>query len=110
MPSPSLAGSLSFYEDFPYAWWTGLSGPDAMADQGVELPAGLVHGGPLRGHQRPAGAQGWPGCGSMPARSQRLFDDEQGMLDAVTSYAARIADDGRVGSGAAERYWAVVRS
>jgi len=41
---------------------------------------------------------------------QRLFEDEQGMLDAVTSFAARIADDGRVGNGAAERYWAVVRS
>jgi LmbE family N-acetylglucosaminyl deacetylase len=41
---------------------------------------------------------------------QRLFDDEQDMLDAVTGYAARIAEAGRVGSGAAERYWAVVRS
>ena len=27
MPNPSLVGRLSFYEDFPYAWWSGFSGP-----------------------------------------------------------------------------------
>ena len=41
---------------------------------------------------------------------QRLFDSEQGMLDAVTGYAARVAQAGGVGTGAAERYWSVVRS
>ena len=41
---------------------------------------------------------------------QRLFDSEQGMLDAVTGYAARVAEAGGVGTGAAERYWSVVRS
>ena len=41
---------------------------------------------------------------------QRLFDSEQAMLDAVTGYAARVAQAGAVGSGAAERYWGVVRS
>ena len=31
-------------------------------------------------------------------------------LDAVTGYAARVAEAGGVGTGAAERYWSVVRS
>ena len=41
---------------------------------------------------------------------QRLFDDEQGLLDEVAGYAARVAQAGQVGSGAAERYWGVVRT
>ncbi|MGD8682500.1 MAG: hypothetical protein PVG27_01010, partial [Chloroflexota bacterium] len=40
---------------------------------------------------------------------QRLFDSEQGMLDAVTGYARRVAQAGGVGTGAAERYWSVIR-
>jgi LmbE family N-acetylglucosaminyl deacetylase len=109
MPSPSLAGSVSFYEDFPYAWWTGLSGPEAMADQGVELPAGLV----MEARYADISDQlerKLAGLRLYASQVQRLFEDEQGMLDAVTSFGARIADDGRVGNGAAERYWAVVRS
>ena len=35
----------------------------------------------------------------------RLFDDEQAMLDAVAGFAARTAQAGGLGSGAAERYW-----
>ncbi len=31
------------------------------------------------------------------------------MLDAVTGFAASVAGSGGVGTGAAERYWAVVR-
>jgi hypothetical protein len=31
------------------------------------------------------------------------------MLDAVTGYARRVAQAGGVGTGAAERYWSVIR-
>jgi LmbE family N-acetylglucosaminyl deacetylase len=109
MPSPGLAGRLSFYEDFPYAWWTGFSGPQALSEQGVELPTGL------RMEARYADISDQlerkvAGLRVYASQVQRLFDDDQAMLDAVTGFAARIADDGRVGGGAAERYWAVVRS
>jgi LmbE family N-acetylglucosaminyl deacetylase len=109
MPSPSLAGRLSFYEDFPYAWWTGLSGAQALSEQGVELPTGLLMEARYADisdqlERKVAGLRVYA------SQVQRLFDDEQSMLDAVTGFAARIADDGRVGSGAAERYWAVLRS
>ena len=44
------------------------------------------------------------------SQAQRLFDGEQGMLDAVTGFASRTAEAGGVGGGAAERYWSVVRA
>ncbi len=109
MPSPGLAGRLSFYEDFPYAWWTGLTGRQALSGQGVGLPAGLH----LEARYADISDQlerKVAGLRLYASQLQRLFEDEQSMLDAVTGYAARIADDGRVGGGAAERYWAVVRS
>ena len=39
----------------------------------------------------------------------RLFESDQGMLDDLAGYHARVALAGGVGSGAAERYWGVVR-
>ena len=31
MPGPDWAGTVAFYEDFPYAWWDGLQPPDRPA-------------------------------------------------------------------------------
>ena len=109
MPSPSLAGRLSFYEDFPYAWWNGLSGAAGAFGAGSGAAAGL------RMEARYADISDQlerkaAGLRVYASQVQRLFDDDQAMLDAVTGFAARIADDGRVGGGAAERYWAVLRS
>ena len=42
MPAPSLTGVVSFYEDFPYAWWSGFSGPADMAGLEIDMPAGLA--------------------------------------------------------------------
>ncbi|MFV2064131.1 MAG: PIG-L family deacetylase, partial [Chloroflexota bacterium] len=42
MPAPDMAARISFYEDFPYAWWSGFSGIGGLADQGVGLPAGVA--------------------------------------------------------------------
>jgi LmbE family N-acetylglucosaminyl deacetylase len=109
MPNPSLVGSLSFYEDFPYAWWTGESGPEALAGQAVELSASFV----MEARYADISDQlerKIAGLKLYASQVQRLFDDEQGMLDAVTGFAARVAQAGGVGSGVAERYWAVVRS
>jgi len=109
MPSPSFVGGLSFYEDFPYAWWNGHSGPEALSSQGVELPATFV----MEARYADISDQlerKVAGLRMYASQVQRLFDDDQGMLDAVTGFAARVAEAGRVGSGAAERYWAVLRA
>ena len=109
MPAPSMAGSISFYEDFPYAWWSGFSGATTMASDAIDLPAGLV----LESRYSDISDQlerKNAGLKVYASQVQRLFDSEQGMLDAVTGYAARVAEAGGVGTGAAERYWGIVRS
>jgi hypothetical protein len=109
MPAPDMAPLLSFYEDFPYAWWSDFTGPADLAGQDIHLPAGFVLEARYADisdqvERKNAGLKMYAG------EVQRLFDDEQGMLDAVTGYAARMAGAGGVGTGAAERYWSVVRS
>ena len=109
MPAPSLSDAVSFYEDFPYAWWSGFDGHADMAGLDIELPAG--HGLEARYsdisdtiERKSAGLKMYPSV------IQQLFEDEQAMLDAVAGYGARVAQAGGVGSGVAERYWSVVRS
>ena len=56
MPGPDMVGSLSFYEDFPYAWWNDFSGVADLPD--LETAGGHLARAAQRGHQRHAGAQG----------------------------------------------------
>ena len=81
----------------------------AVSGQDIDVPAGLALEARYADisdqlERKNAGLRMYAG------EVQRLFDDEQGMLDAVTGYAARVAAAGGVGTGAAERYWSVVRS
>ncbi len=109
MPAPDMTGRLSFYEDFPYAWWSGFAGLADLADQDIEVPPGLGLEARYADisdqlERKNAGLKMYAG------QVQRLFDSEQGMFDAVAGYAARVADAGGVRTGAAERYWGVVRA
>lgn len=109
MPAPSMAGRVSFYEDFPYAWWNDFAGLADLADQDIAVPAGLALEARYADisdqlERKAAGLKMYAG------QMQRLFESEQSLLDAVTGYAARVAAAGGVGTGAAERYWSVVRS
>jgi LmbE family N-acetylglucosaminyl deacetylase len=109
MPGPPMAGRVSFYEEFPYAWWNGQSAPEAIAEQAVELPPDLV----LEARYADISDQlerKIAGLRLYRSQVERLFETEQGMLDAVTGFAARVAAAGGVGSGAAERYWSAVRA
>jgi LmbE family N-acetylglucosaminyl deacetylase len=109
MPSPSLLGSMSFYEDFPYAWWSGFSGLDETSRQETGLPDSLV----LEARYADVSDQlerKIAGLKVYASQVQHLFSSEQGMLDAVTGFAARVAESGGIGTGAAERYWGVVRA
>jgi LmbE family N-acetylglucosaminyl deacetylase len=109
MPTPAWTGRMSFYEDFPYAWWSGFSGLADLSGQVIEVPKGLA----LEARYADISDQlerKNAGLKVYASQVQRLFESEQGMLDAVTGYAARVAEAGGVGTGAAERYWSVVRS
>ncbi len=104
MPGPDMAGHLSFYEDFPYAWWSDFSGPDPLD---IELPTGVDLEARYSDisevmEQKAAGIRLYA------SQIQRLFESDQGMLDDLAGYHARIALAGGV-EGFAERYWSATR-
>ncbi len=108
MPGPDLAGRVSFYEDFPYAWWNDFTGLGDLPSEVIGLPEGLRLEARYAeiAEQMDRKAAGIRVYGSQIVR---LFEGDQGMLDDLAGYAARVAAAGAVGTGAAERYWSVVR-
>lgn len=104
MPGPDLVGHLSFYEDFPYAWWQDFQGPESWPEGTLELPAG-VHLTARYADITEQLDRKAAGLKLYASQIVRLFESEQGMLDDLTGYAARIAFAGGI-PGAAERYWA----
>jgi LmbE family N-acetylglucosaminyl deacetylase len=107
MPGPDFAGSLTFYEDFPYAWWTDFPGVNQW-DTPFQLPAGMELE-PRYGDITEAMDQKIAGVRLYASQIRRLFESDQGLLDALYGYHSRIALAGGV-PGYAERYWAPVRT
>ncbi len=106
MPAPSFVGRLSFYEDFPYAWWRDFSGP-GRDGLDMDLPAGVALEPQYADitdemDRKAAGIQLYS------SQLPRLFDSDQGLLDDLAGYHARVALAGGV-SGYAERYWSTVK-
>jgi LmbE family N-acetylglucosaminyl deacetylase len=107
MPAPAFVGRVSFYEDFPYAWWNDFDGQAGGTGLGLDLPPGVAIEPEYSDiseviDRKAAGLQLY--ASQLP----RLFDSEQGMLDDLFGYHARVALAGGV-SGYAERYWATVK-
>lgn len=107
MPGPGFVGRLSFYEDFPYAWWSDFAGPTDTGLQGLDLPAGVVleaqYSDIADVMERKAA-----GLSLYASQMPRLFESEQQMLDDLAGFHARTALAGGT-NGYAERYWATVR-
>ena len=108
MPGPDWAGIVTFYEDFPYAWWGGFSRLE-------DLPDGALGGLPADVSIVPEFADvteqvEWKISGVSIYASQldRLFGGTTQMATAVRAYDRRVAVLGGV-SGFAERYWASTR-
>ncbi len=108
MPGPDMAGRLSFYEDFPYAWWSDFGGPLDLSASELGLPRGVElearYADIAEQFERKAA-----GLRVYASQIQRLFASDQGMLDDLAGYHHRVAVAGGVGSGFAERYWSTVR-
>ena len=107
MPGPDWAGIVSFYEDFPYAWWNDFR---YLADLGGGL-AGL----PADVSVVPEFADisesiEWKISGISIYASQldRLFGGLKPMAEGVRSFGRREAGLGGI-PGFAERYWASTR-
>jgi LmbE family N-acetylglucosaminyl deacetylase len=107
MPGPEYAGIVTFYEDFPYAWWRDFGsladlGPEALA----ELPAnvGLSPGYADIGDQI---ERKITGINLYASQIDRLFNGTKEMARQVRAYGAKVGalqGDG----GVAERYWSTV--
>jgi LmbE family N-acetylglucosaminyl deacetylase len=109
MPGPDYAGIVTFYEDFPYAWWSGFSGiqdlpPTAFAD----LPSGVG----LTPEYADIGDQierKITGINLYASQIDRLFTGTKEMARQVRAYGAKVASlNGS--AGVAERYWSTVRA
>lgn len=108
MPGPEYAGTVVFYEDFPYALWSDFRtidqlGPDAFADLPRDVsvfPAFTDIGDQIE--------RKITGISIYESQVERLFDDRRQMADAVRSYGAALGVLGDV-AGAAERYWRTSR-
>ncbi len=104
MPGPEYAGTVVFYEDFPYSWWNDFRtldqlGPDALAGLPPNVsvfPAFADIGDQIE--------RKITGISIYESQMERLFDDTRAMADAVRSYGAALGVVGDVG-GPAERYW-----
>jgi len=106
MPAPSLVGKLAFYEDFPYAWWHDFDGQPAQVGLTLELPAGVAIE-PDYSDITEVMERKVAGLRLYASQLPRLFESEQGLLDDIYGYHARVALAGSI-PGYAERYWATV--
>jgi LmbE family N-acetylglucosaminyl deacetylase len=105
MPGPGFVGRVSFYEDFPYAWWSdGSTLSDAQA---LDLPAG-VNVEAQYSDISDVLARKAAGIRVYASQLPRLFESDQSMLDDLYGFHARVALAGGV-RGFAERYWATVK-
>jgi LmbE family N-acetylglucosaminyl deacetylase len=105
MPGPDYAGIVTFYEDFPYAWWNDFRRLD-------DLP-----GTPLAGLPTDISVTAEfaditdqierkiMGINIYESQLARLFDGTPQMADSVRAYGRAMAELGSV-DGVAERYWA----
>jgi hypothetical protein len=105
MPGPEYAGIVTFYEDFPYAWWNHF-------DRLEELPPGVFDDVPPDVAIAPEFAdigdqleRKISGIALYDSQMDRLFGGTKDMARQVRAYGRKVALLGG-GSGAAERYWA----
>jgi LmbE family N-acetylglucosaminyl deacetylase len=108
MPGPDYAGTVVFYEDFPYAYWNEFRRIEQLGvDINAALPVdvGLV---PTYADITDQEERKITGIGMYASQIERLFDDTAAMANAVRVYGRTMAEFGGV-PGAAERYWVTGR-
>jgi LmbE family N-acetylglucosaminyl deacetylase len=108
MPGPEYAGVVTYYEDFPYAWWNDFKRLD-------DLPAGALAGLPTNVGLTPEYAditetveRKIAGLTLYESQLERLFGGAGQMGDAVRGFGTKVASLGGL-PGLAERYWASSR-
>jgi LmbE family N-acetylglucosaminyl deacetylase len=108
MPGPEYAGTVVFYEDFPYAYWNDFRhldqlGPDALAGVPSRVSVFPVYADIDDQIERKI-----TGINIYQSQLERLFDGPREMANAVRSYGVATGISGDV-AGPAERYWRTSR-
>ena len=108
MPGPEYAGIVTYYEDFPYAWWNDFRRleelpPDAFA--GLPADVGLT---PEYADISDVVERKITGLTLYESQLERLFGGADQMGDAVRGFGTKVASLGGL-AGFAERYWASSR-
>jgi hypothetical protein len=108
MPGPDWASRISFYEDFPYAWWSEFNAQGGLpAEYSAELPADVALTPEIVDTSAVIETK-IQGISLYESQTPHLFGSLEKMADAVRGHGARVAlDAGR--SGSAERYWSALR-
>jgi LmbE family N-acetylglucosaminyl deacetylase len=108
MPGPEYAGTVVFYEDFPYAWWNDFRTLD-------DLEPGAFRDLPSNVSLFPAYAdisdqieRKITGIDIYKSQIERLFEGTRAMADSVRSHGAALGIVGDI-AGPAERYWRTSR-
>jgi LmbE family N-acetylglucosaminyl deacetylase len=104
MPGPEYAGIVTFYEDFPYAWWNDFGHiGDLPRTAFADLPDGVN----LTPEYADIGDQlerKITGINLYESQIDRLFEGTQEMARQVRAYGRKVALLDGAG-GVAERYW-----
>jgi LmbE family N-acetylglucosaminyl deacetylase len=105
MPGPEYSGIVTFYEDFPYAWWNGFSRVEDLP-RGVfdDVPAGIAIT-PEYADITDQLERKITGIAIYGSQMGRLFGGTDDMARQARAYGRKVALLGGIG-GAAERYWA----
>jgi LmbE family N-acetylglucosaminyl deacetylase len=104
MPGPDYAGIVTFYEDFPYAWWQGFASLDDLpADALLDLPDDVALT-PDYAEISDQIERKIEGITLYESQLERLFGGSSDMARQVRAHARKVALLGG-GGGSAERYW-----
>jgi LmbE family N-acetylglucosaminyl deacetylase len=104
MPGPDWRRAMVFYEDFPYAWWSGFDDLDQLPEGALD---GLSPDTVLTPHYADITDQQERkvrGIALYESQVGRLFGTERQMATDVRRHASHLAGLGGI-HGAAERYW-----
>jgi LmbE family N-acetylglucosaminyl deacetylase len=105
MPGPEYTGIATFYEDFPYAWWTDFRRLEELREGALEaLPPGVALV-PQYADVSDQLERKITGIGLYASQINRLFGGDKQMAEAVRAHATQIGALGDI-DGFAERYWA----
>jgi LmbE family N-acetylglucosaminyl deacetylase len=104
MPGPDYAGIVTFYEDFPYAWWNDFSRLEDLPPTAfAELPSGIGLS-PEYADIADQLERKITGINLYESQVNQLFGGTQDMARQVRAYSRKVG--ALAGwSGVAERYW-----